>query len=86
MERGPDPWCQSKSSSIKSPTFETIAKVYRGLAALGNFVAQDRADIGFAAKEVSKTMADPAECDLLAVKRLGRYLTQYPRHSSQDHC
>ena len=45
---------------------------------MGNCIAQDRADSGFAAKEVSKTMSDPAECDLLAVKRLGRYLTTFP--------
>ena len=55
------------------------AKAYRGLAALANFMAQDRADIGYAAKEVSKTMSDPAECDLVAMKRLGRYLAEHPR-------
>ena len=54
------------------------AKAYRGLAALGNFMAQDRADIGLATKEVSKTMAAPAECDLQAMKRLGRYLAEHP--------
>ena len=55
------------------------AKSYRGLAALANFMAQDRADIGYAAKEVSKTMSDPAECDLVAMKRLGRYIAEHPR-------
>ena len=55
------------------------AKAYRGLAALGNFMAQDRADIGYASKELSKTMSDPAECDLVAMKRLGRYLAEHPR-------
>ena len=55
------------------------SKSYRGLVALANFVAQDRADIGFAAKEVSKFMSDPAECDILPLKILGRYLTENPR-------
>ena len=55
------------------------AKAYRGLAALANLMAQDRADIGYSSKEVSKTMSDPAECDLMAMKRLGRYIADHPR-------
>ena len=42
-------------------------------------MAQDRVDLSFAAKEVSKTMSAPAECDVAALKRIGRYLTNYPR-------
>ena len=55
------------------------SKAYRGLVALANFVAQDMADIGYAAKEVSKHMSEPAECDVLPLKRLGRYLAENPR-------
>ena len=56
----------------------TASKSYRGLVALANFMAQDRSDIGYASKEVSKTMSSPAECDLGPLKRLGRYLTEFP--------
>ena len=44
-----------------------LSKSYRGLAALANFISQDRADTSFASKEVSKTMSAPAECDIVAV-------------------
>ena len=55
------------------------AKSYRGLVALGNYMAQDRVDISFGSKEVSKTMSAPAYADLAPVKRLGRYLQEHPR-------
>ena len=38
-----------------------------------NVMAQDRADIGFAAKEISKNMSDPALTDVVPLKRLGRF-------------
>ena len=55
------------------------AKSYRGLVALGNYMSQDRVDISFGSKEVSKTMSAPAYDDLVPVKRLGRYLQENPR-------
>ena len=55
------------------------AKAYRGLVALANYMSLDRCDLGFASKEVSKTMAAPAVCDLQPLKRMGRYLTLHPR-------
>ena len=63
---------------IRVPLSKPLAKSYRGLAALANFMPQDQADLGFAAKEVSKLMAEPAVCDIPAVKRMGRYLTLVP--------
>ena len=54
------------------------AKAYRGLAALANFMAQDAPDIGFAAKEISKSMSGPRWSDIPQLKRLGRYLTKHP--------
>jgi hypothetical protein len=50
------------------------AKVYRMLAARLNFMAQDNPAIQFAAKEVCRRMARPAEEDFKAIKRLVRYL------------
>ena len=61
------------------PLGNAQSKTYRGLVALANYISQDRADIGFAAKEVSKSMSAPAECDILPLKRLGRYLKEHPR-------
>ena len=61
------------------PLDGSCARAYRGLAALGNYMSLDRCDIGYASKEVSKFMSSPAECDLVPLKRLGRYLVRYPR-------
>ena len=62
---------------IRVPMNKVQAKAYRGLAALANFMSQDRPDLSFAAKEISKTMSDPAYSDIVPLKRLGRYLTTY---------
>ena len=52
---------------------------YRGLVALLNFMAQDRPDLAFASKEASKSMSSPMKNDMMALKRVGRYLQKYPR-------
>ena len=48
--------------------------MYRALVARANYLAQDRADICFAVKELCKTMSKPCRSDWDALKRLGRYL------------
>lgn len=75
----PTPGVKLNDVPSRVPLSSTLSKSYRGLAALANFMAQDRVDIPFAAKEISKTMSAPAECDIVAVKRLGRYLASHPR-------
>ena len=52
---------------------------YRGLAALANYLSQDRPDIAYASKEVSRAMSAPSVGDLVGMKRLGRYLIKHPR-------
>ena len=47
---------------------------FRALAARANYLAADRPDCQFAAKEVCRWMAAPSELSMLAVKRLCRYL------------
>ena len=47
------------------------ATEYRGLVALLNFMAQDRADLAFASKEASKSMSAPKKEDMVALKRVG---------------
>ena len=54
------------------------ASNYRRLAALLNFVAQDRADVAFAAKEISRSMSNPLIGDFKAIKRAGWYLKGAP--------
>ena len=58
-----------------------LAKAYRGLAALANFMAQDAPDLGFSTKEISKSMSSPAVGDIPQLKRLGRYLSKSPTRS-----
>ena len=50
------------------------AREFRGIAARANYLAQDRIDIQYAVKELSRGMARPNGADLRRAKRLGRYL------------
>ena len=50
------------------------ATKYRALTARAMFLAQDRTDIGFAVKELSRKMSKPREMGTKDLKRLGRYL------------
>ena len=54
------------------------ARRFRGLAARANYLAQDRPDIQFAAKELCRNMAVPKMDDWDNMKRLGRYLVKNP--------
>ena len=52
---------------------------YRALVARANYLAQDRADICFAVKELCKRMSKPNQSDWKALKILGRYLVDKAR-------
>ena len=52
---------------------------FRGLAARCNYLAQDRVDLQYACKEVSRRMAKPRCQDWQLLKRIGRYLVGAPR-------
>ncbi len=55
---------------------ETIRETeYRSIAARINYLAQDRADIQFAAKEICKDMSSPRASSWLKVKAVGKYLS-----------
>ena len=47
---------------------------FRALAARSNYLAADRPDCKFAAKEVCRFMAKPTHLSVEALKRIGRYL------------
>ena len=51
---------------------------FGGLAARANYLAQDRPDIQFAARELCRNMAVPKMDDWDNMKRLGRYLVKNP--------
>ena len=49
-------------------------KIFRGVAARGNYLSADRPDIQYAAKEICRWMAKPSSGGVHALKRLGRYI------------
>ncbi len=50
---------------------------YRAVAAREHYLPQDRMDVQFAAKEISRFMFKPEEQDWRAAKRLARYLKDH---------
>ena len=55
------------------------ATTFRALSARGNFLAQDRPDISYAAKELCREFAQPTKKSYERLKRLVRYLVGVPR-------
>ena len=55
------------------------AALYRAMTARANYLSQDRSDIQFAVKELSRAMSSPTVSDRMQLKRLGRYLIDRPR-------
>ena len=59
------------------------ATEYRQVAARINYLAADRPDIGFAAKQICARMATPTDIDRNLLKRLGKYIKGRPRAIAQ---
>ena len=59
------------------PAYEV--RKYPSLVVRPNYLAQDRSDIQFAIKELSRSMANPTTGDMIRLKRLARYLKGSPR-------
>ena len=53
--------------------------LYRSIAARINYLAIDRADLQYAAKEVCRVMGSPTQGDWIKLKRIGRFLKMRPR-------
>ena len=69
-----------------------MATLYRAVVARANYLSQDRSDIRYAVKELSRSMSKPTERDYQRLKRFGRYLkgvprlvAQYPRQDNVAH-
>ncbi len=58
---------------------ERKQRPYRALAARANYLAADRPDIQYTAKEVCRWMSKPTELSLQALKRLGRFVEGHRR-------
>ena len=55
------------------------ASMFRALVARANYLSQDRGDIKYAVKELSRRMAKPRVKDIEQMKKLARYLKGNPR-------
>ena len=53
---------------------------YRGISARGMYLAADRPELRFAAKEAARHMSAPTRGNVSGLKRLGRFLLARPRH------
>lgn len=69
----------SKGDEDGEPLVGEEATNFRALTARANYLAQDRPDITFAVKELTRRMAGPTTKDFADLKRLGRYLLGRPR-------
>ena len=58
---------------------EAMHTAFRATAARANYLAADRIDLQFAAKEVCRWMSRPTKHAWAALKRLCRYLVGLPR-------
>ena len=56
-----------------------LAHLYRAGAARANFLAMDRPDLSWSAKELCRRMSAPRREDMLRLRRLARYLVEAPR-------
>ena len=62
-----------------TPLADRLQTAFRGAAARANYLAADRPDCQFAAKEICRWMAKPTDSSWNALKRLCRYLVGLPR-------
>ena len=81
--------CKSVATPGLKPLIEQLEKdeglpvggftEFRALAARAKYLAANRIDIQFAAKEICRFMSAPTETSAAALKRMGRYLLAHPR-------
>jgi len=76
----PTPGIRRKAEEVDETELEAgESTIFRGIVARANYLGQDRSDIKFAVKELSRRMAKPRKGDVEAAKRLARYLVGRPR-------
>ena len=65
---------ESEQEGDEDELSQEEATKYRALTARANYLAQDRSDIGYATKELTRKMSKPRAGDMRKLKRLARYL------------
>ena len=55
------------------------ATAFRALSARGNYLAADRPDIGYSAKELCREFAQPNQNYFMKLKRMAQYLNSHKR-------
>jgi len=78
----PFPYERVGAEEICNPTPEVSsedATMFRSVVARANYLSQDRSDIRYAVKELSRSMSAPRAGDINRLKRFGRYLSHHPR-------
>ena len=73
------PGVKAGEMECNEPMGSAEASKYRRTAAQLNYLSQDRADLGYASKEISRSMANPCKGDELKTKRVARYIQRFPR-------
>ena len=68
-----------RTDGDEEPLEPRDATRYRAITARGLYIAQDRTDIQYAVKELSRWMSKPTLRDWRMLKRLGRYLVDKTR-------
>lgn len=76
---------ENKDIKDEQPLSPRDASMYRALVARGLYLSQDRSDICYAVKELSRRMSDPTASDWESLKRLGRYLVDKRRYKVYYH-
>ena len=71
-----NPWEEEENGE---PLLGSDVTRFRGLAARANYIAQDRTELQFAAKEICRGMAAPTVGHMQSLRRLGRFLVTSPR-------
>ena len=69
----------AKEEEKEKPLVGMAIRQFRSGAARANYLAQDRADVSFAAKELCRQMSEPTETAWAALLRIVRYLRNEPR-------
>eukprot|EP00974_Lingulodinium_polyedra_P102353 9911601-Lingulodinium_polyedra.AAC.1 len=61
---------KGEAAGSSDPLDAAAASLYRAGAARANYLALDRADLAFAAKELCRRMSSPTVADLVQLRRL----------------
>ena len=72
--------CAKAESEAEEKMESSAATSYRGMTARMNYLGQDRSEVQFAIKELSKDMSSPTVRSWGKLKRLLRYLKGKPRY------